>query len=261
MTANAREHLKAFGTSAHLLPSDQDIVDDSAATAIAPYLAIIDQNASNSYSNATTEHAKTAFAAYATSYIQQIYQTHQTQDQNIFKIPRTTTDLQQQDREKIRRAYWDARRKTYLNNTVYAVIGGLFLIAPMLIMTLHPTTLTSLLTTSLFIFNVAAILAFVWQSAEPKDIVGATAAYAAVLVVFVGTGSGNSATSPTAPQNDWGITNGQVAGTVVGALAAAGFVLYVFVWGLSLFAPGRRLGTFWSEHVFPHTSGKGKENV
>jgi hypothetical protein len=38
--------------------------------------------------------------------------------------------------------------------------------------------------------QVAVILAWVMDDAGNKDIVGATAAYAAVLVVFVGTGSG-----------------------------------------------------------------------
>lgn len=65
--------------------------------------------------------------------------------------------------------------------------AGLALIAPMLIMTLHPTKLTSLLTASLFIIAVAVILAGVMEDAQNKDIVAATAAYAAVLVVFVGT--------------------------------------------------------------------------
>jgi hypothetical protein len=57
----------------------------------------------------------------------------------------------------------------------------------MLIMTLHATRLTNLLTTSIFVFVVAIALAWYMKEAESKDVIGATAAYAAVLVVFVGT--------------------------------------------------------------------------
>lgn len=60
----------------------------------------------------------------------------------------------------------------------------------MLIMTLHESKLTSLVTTSVFVLGVAVILALTVD--DTKDIVGATAAYAAVLVVFVGTGSGST---------------------------------------------------------------------
>ncbi|KAH8587019.1 hypothetical protein B0O99DRAFT_642917 [Bisporella sp. PMI_857] len=68
-----------------------------------------------------------------------------------------------------------------------AASAGLALIVPMLIMTLHRTKLTSLLTTSFFVIAVAIVLAYVMEDAQNKDIVAATAAYAAVLVVFVGT--------------------------------------------------------------------------
>lgn len=67
-----------------------------------------------------------------------------------------------------------------------AVGGGLALIAPMLIMTLHPTKLTRLLTSSCFVIVVAMTLAVVMDTAEPRDIIASTATYAAVLVVFVG---------------------------------------------------------------------------
>jgi len=67
-----------------------------------------------------------------------------------------------------------------------ALFGGLVLVVPMLIMSLHPTLLTQLLTTSLFVLFFSIFLAFEWTHAEEKDIIAATAAYAAVLVVFVG---------------------------------------------------------------------------
>ena len=68
-----------------------------------------------------------------------------------------------------------------------ALFGGSVLIAPMLIMRLHATLLTELLTTSLFVVVVGLILAWYMKDVDKKDILDATAAYAAVLVVFIGT--------------------------------------------------------------------------
>ncbi|KAH6670569.1 hypothetical protein B0J14DRAFT_596547 [Halenospora varia] len=85
-----------------------------------------------------------------------------------------------------------SKKRKFVSRLTMALFGGAALIAPMLIMTLHQTKLTTLLTTSLFVFAVAAVLAWWMEDAESKDIVGATAAYAAVLVVFVGTGGGSS---------------------------------------------------------------------
>ena len=78
-------------------------------------------------------------------------------------------------------------REDLLNRIRMALFGGVVVVAPMLIMTLHRTLLTTLLTTSLFVLAVGLVLAWSMDSAEPKDILTATAAYAAILVVFVGT--------------------------------------------------------------------------
>jgi len=68
-----------------------------------------------------------------------------------------------------------------------ALFGGLALIFPMLIMVLaRPSMFNSLLTTSLFTVAVGVTLAWWMEEADSKDIIGATAAYAAVLMVFVG---------------------------------------------------------------------------
>jgi hypothetical protein len=83
-------------------------------------------------------------------------------------------------------------RKAFYGRLIMALLGGVALIVPMLIMTLHQGKLTSLLTTSLFLLAVAALLAKFMDGAEPKDIIGASAAYAAVLVVFVGTGTSSA---------------------------------------------------------------------
>jgi hypothetical protein len=81
------------------------------------------------------------------------------------------------------------RRKSdeFSRRLLMAAFGGVALIGPMLIMTLHPTKVTNLVTTSAFVFVVAVLLAYIMTDATPKDVIGATAAYAAVLVVFVGT--------------------------------------------------------------------------
>ena len=59
----------------------------------------------------------------------------------------------------------------------------------MLIMRLHPTLLTELVSTSVFILAVCVLLACYMQDAQKRDVLTVTAAYAAVLVVFVGISS------------------------------------------------------------------------
>jgi hypothetical protein len=72
-----------------------------------------------------------------------------------------------------------------------AMFGGLTLIVPMLIMTLDPRKSTTLITTGAFTLGIGLILAYWMDDAQTKDIISATAAYAAVLVVFVGSGATN----------------------------------------------------------------------
>jgi archaellum biogenesis protein FlaJ (TadC family) len=86
-------------------------------------------------------------------------------------------------------------RKTIERNALWsrlfmALGGGLALVAPMLIMVLHPQKLTVILTTSCFVVAVAGLLAVFMNDSQPKDVVACTVAYAAVLVVFVGSGGG-----------------------------------------------------------------------
>jgi len=71
-----------------------------------------------------------------------------------------------------------------------ATIGGAFLIGPMLLMVLHKSLLTILLTTSMCVVTFGVLLAFCLD--EPFDVLSGIAAYAAVLVVFVGTSSNSS---------------------------------------------------------------------
>ena len=67
-----------------------------------------------------------------------------------------------------------------------ALFGGIVVVGPMLIMVLRRDQTTSLVTTSVFVVAVGLVLAWFMREAERKDILTATAAYAAVLVVFVG---------------------------------------------------------------------------
>ena len=89
-----------------------------------------------------------------------------------------------------------AALKGYLERLVMAVMGGAFLVAPMLIMVLAPSLVTSLVTTCVFVFAFSLVISFFLEKAF--DVLSATAAYAAVLVVFVGTSIG-SAAAPVTP--------------------------------------------------------------
>lgn len=66
------------------------------------------------------------------------------------------------------------------------LLGGLALIAPMLLMVLHKDLLTTLLTVSVSVILFAAALAAFTQL-KGETVLASVAAYAAVLVVFVGT--------------------------------------------------------------------------
>jgi hypothetical protein len=71
-----------------------------------------------------------------------------------------------------------------------AAIGGAFMVGPMLIMVLHRSLLTSLLTASLCVVAFGLILTIYLE--KPFEVLSGTAAYAAVMVVFVGTSGGGS---------------------------------------------------------------------
>jgi len=86
-----------------------------------------------------------------------------------------------------------AEKKGVTERFSMALFGGVALMGPVLIMTLRPGRDISLITTSIAIILFALMLAFWARSTSGKDILAATAAYAAVLVVFIGT------SSPSAP--------------------------------------------------------------
>ena len=114
-----------------------------------------------------------------------------------------------------------------------AVFGGLTLIVPMLIMVLHPSLLTVTTTTSVFVLVISVLLVFVMKGSEPKDVVTATVAYAAVLVVFVGasgscggTGSTSNASRNSTSTNS--MSSGKIGGIVAGSIVGT-FLLMIAI--------------------------------
>lgn len=79
-----------------------------------------------------------------------------------------------------------ARTDRLMVRFLMAMTGGLALLIPMLVMTYFPGKNVSVVTTSVAMLIFAAAITLGTQLA-PDQVLGATAAYAAVLVVFVGT--------------------------------------------------------------------------
>jgi hypothetical protein len=98
----------------------------------------------------------------------------------------------------------------FLSRLKMATFGALAFLVPMLIMVLHPTKLTVLLTTVVCVLFVAVALAASMQDADNKDILAATAAYTAVLVVFIGSSNTTS-----------GLSNGVIGAITAGVLGGA----------------------------------------
>jgi hypothetical protein len=78
-----------------------------------------------------------------------------------------------------------------LARIIVAITGGVFLLVPMIIMTFVNSTNYRLIIVSVAViwFSVSLALA---TNATNQELLGATAAYSAVLVVYVGTASGSS---------------------------------------------------------------------
>jgi hypothetical protein len=66
-----------------------------------------------------------------------------------------------------------------------AVIGGVMLLVPMVVLSFVTSRTWSLVTTSLFVLSFAFALA-VFSNASNQEILAVAATYTAVLVVFVG---------------------------------------------------------------------------
>lgn len=73
----------------------------------------------------------------------------------------------------------------FKGRVILAAVGGAFLIGPMWLMVLQSGLYTALITTTGFVAGFGILMAYFLE--EGKDVLASTAAYAAVLVVFVGT--------------------------------------------------------------------------
>ncbi|KAF2235907.1 hypothetical protein EV356DRAFT_89409 [Viridothelium virens] len=102
-------------------------------------------------------------------------------------------------RQSLGKSLWDEKLRNRLPTDelhqfalrlLVATLGGLSLVVPMLVMSIHPSQTKSLVTTSAFVIFFGIGMATFVPQAEYKDLLGSTAAYAAVLVVFVGVGAG-----------------------------------------------------------------------
>ena len=99
-----------------------------------------------------------------------------------FKLQDLNQKTQREEKRKMQaEAFWRSVRRFGM-----AIAGGMALIIPVIIMTLCEGLTESLVTTSVATILFAVFVTW-YSNANEGDIVGATAAYAAVLVVFVGT--------------------------------------------------------------------------
>ncbi|KAK3327037.1 hypothetical protein B0T19DRAFT_474898 [Cercophora scortea] len=74
--------------------------------------------------------------------------------------------------------------KSFRERVNMAVLGGVFLVGPMWLMMLHNTLYTSLVSTTICVVVFGFVIALLLE--KPMEVLSGTAAYAAVLVVFVG---------------------------------------------------------------------------
>ncbi|KAK3364658.1 hypothetical protein B0T25DRAFT_599088 [Lasiosphaeria hispida] len=103
--------------------------------------------------------------------------TKQTGEAFLEAMNQAISDIAREKMGKARKALW--------SRLMAALGGGFALVGPVVIVVLHPTKLTALVTTSCFVILAAVGLATVMKESQPKDVVACTAAYAAVLVLVV----------------------------------------------------------------------------
>jgi hypothetical protein len=120
-----------------------------------------------------------------------------TGDWTNIKIPKPKYPLRSEDveLERVNRKRYQERkerlRQTFQRLGV-AVLGGVFLVGPMWLMVLQNELYTTLISTTAFVFGFELVLSLVPTFVDGAKVgldtvMSATAAYAAVLVVFVGT--------------------------------------------------------------------------
>ena len=79
------------------------------------------------------------------------------------------------------------RKQAFSERIWMGALGGFAVIGPMLLMSLHRTLTTSLVTSSVATVLFTLVLALGARNLKGQEVLGAVAAYAAVLVVFIGT--------------------------------------------------------------------------
>jgi hypothetical protein len=87
------------------------------------------------------------------------------------------------------------RRKNFKERLWMGAFGGIALLGPMLLMVLKPSRTTSLSTVCVATTLFTLILAVMAKNLKGQEVLAATATYAAVLVVFIGTSSTPSSAS------------------------------------------------------------------
>ena len=75
---------------------------------------------------------------------------------------------------------------------IISLTGGFFVVVPMIIMSLSPSQVKSLVTVSVSVVMFALLVSFGYRVSNVETLIS-TATYAAVLVVFVGTSTGSGA--------------------------------------------------------------------
>lgn len=83
----------------------------------------------------------------------------------------------------------------FKDRVLLAAVGGAFLVGPMWLMVLQSGLYTTLITTTVSVAGFGILMAYFLE--EGKDVLGSTAAYATVLVVFVGASTQNPIVSAT----------------------------------------------------------------
>ena len=76
--------------------------------------------------------------------------------------------------------------KSFRQRIFVAALGAAFIVGPMWLMAMHNTFWTSLVSSTAFVVAFGILMAYLLH--EAKEVMSSTAAYAAVLVVFVGLG-------------------------------------------------------------------------
>lgn len=91
----------------------------------------------------------------------------------------------------------DTRKKfrEALHRFFMAMVGGLLLVIPVVIMSFKTSRTRSLVTLSVSVIVFAVVITVGASTAKPQDIVAATAAYTAVLAVFLGASGSSGANS------------------------------------------------------------------